>query len=366
MAKKPVRRVAIIMAGGSGERFWPLSRVKRPKQLLCLTSDRQTLLEEAVERILPLIPADNVYIATSRILAPAIRAAGLPIPPENVLAEPAKRNTTGCLAWAAAQLVARYPNQEISMAILTADHLIGEPARFRACVKGALVACEKDNALVTIGIRPTRPETGYGYIETGRRTRDRKGAVPVVRFREKPNLEQAEDFVASGRYCWNSGMFFWRVSTFLAQMEKASPDVAMLTQRMAEAVHGNQRRNAERFFEKLPDISIDYALLEKSPNVLMLEATFPWDDVGAWDALDRTRRKDADGNVVSGDPILVETRNSIVLNEAGGKQIAVGIVGVENLIVIVSKDSVLVVPKDKAQEVRLVARELKKRGAKQI
>lgn len=361
-----IQRVAVIMAGGSGERFWPLSRVRKPKQLLCLTNEKQTLLEEAVERILPLIPGEHVYIATSRILAPAIRKAKLPIPARNILEEPCRRNTTGCIAWAAAHLRARHKTKDVSIAVLTADHLIGEAGRFRSCVRAALTAAEKGDALVTIGVRPTRPETGYGYIETGRGRARRGKPAPVVRFREKPSLDQAEDFLASGNYSWNSGMFFWRLSVFLDQFRETSPGVAEAVIEMSDALRAKKKRGAEKAFEKLPDLSIDYALLEKSPRVLMLEATFPWDDVGSWDALDRSRRRDAHGNVSAGDPVLIETRDSIVLNDAGADRIAVGVVGAENLIVIVSRDSVLVAPKNKAQEVRLIARELKRRGAKQV
>lgn len=366
MAKKQARRIAVIMAGGSGERFWPLSRAKRPKQLLKLTSESETLLEEAVNRILPLIPAENVYVATSRTLAPAIAKAGLAIPKENILAEPMKRNTTGCLCWVAAQLSARLPKEDPAIAILTADHLIGEKAKFRACVKSALQAAEAHDALVTIGIKPTRPETGYGYIETKKRKRgDNSVAVDVVRFCEKPSLEQAEKFLASGNYTWNSGMFFWRLSTFHHELDQATPDAGSITRRMGALIGEGKTRAAEKLFAELPDISIDYSLLEKSAHVMMVESTFPWDDVGAWDALERSRSRDHDGNVVSGAPVLLDTRNSIVLNEAHHR-IAVGVIGMENVVVIVSDDSVLVVPKDKAQEVRLVARELKKRGAKQV
>ncbi|MCC6546328.1 mannose-1-phosphate guanylyltransferase [Candidatus Sumerlaeota bacterium] len=353
------------MAGGSGERFWPLSRTKRPKQLLKLTSDKETLLEEAVNRILALIPAKDVYVATSRTLAPAIAKAGLKIPRRNILAEPMKRNTTGCLCWVASELSARFPKEDPAIAILTADHMIGQTPKFLACVKRALDTAEKHDALVTIGIKPTRPETGYGYIETKKRKRGDDGPIRVERFREKPSLEQAEDFLASGNYTWNSGMFFWRLSTFQNELDAASPVAGETTRQMMTLLKGNKPRAAEMVFANLPDISIDYSLLEKSRHVMMVESTFPWDDVGAWDALERSRERDKEGNVTSGAPVLLETRDSIVLNEAPGR-IAVGVVGMVNVVVIVSDDSVLVVPKEKAQEVRLVARELKKRGAKQV
>ncbi len=364
MARK-FRRVAVIMAGGSGERFWPLSRQQRPKQMLRLTHPRKTLLEEAVERILPLIPAEQVFVSTSDILAPSIRGAGLPIPRANVLSEPARRNTAGCLSWVASEVMARFPGEEISLAVLTADHMIGQPGRFRSKVRAAMVAAEKNDALVTIGVRPTRPETGYGYIEVVK-GRFSGAARRVSRFREKPNRELAEEFVASGQHYWNSGMFFWRVDTFLRELDGASPIHAEVTRNVAALLAKKKAKPAAKEFEKLPDISIDYALMERASSVLMVESNFPWDDVGSWDALDRSRPHDAAGNVAEGDPVLVESRGNIVINEAGAEHIAVGIVGAENLIVIISRDSVLVASKSSAQDVRLVARELKRRGAKQV
>jgi len=362
----PVRRVAVIMAGGSGERFWPLSRSHRPKQLLRLTSDTETLLEEAVSRIAPLVGGEQVYIATAAHLRGAITEAQLPLPAENILAEPAKRNTAGCLCWVAAELSARSPDEEVSIAILTADHLIGTPDAFRAKVAEALSAAEQFDALVTIGVPPTRPETGYGYVEIVPFADPEERVHRVARFREKPNLDLAEEFAASGRHFWNSGMFFWKLQTFLKEMAHASPAHGTATLEMTKALAAQDATAAARAFERLPDISIDYALMEKARNVLMIEADFPWDDVGAWDAMDRSRTRDDQGNVVEGNPVLIETRNSVVINEAGAEHIAVGVVGMDNVVVIVSKDSVLVVPKDRAQEVRHVPRELKKRGAKQV
>lgn len=364
-AKQQWKRVAVIMAGGSGERFWPLSRGSRPKQMLKLASATETLLEQAIGRVESLFPAEDIYVATSAELAPSIRAGGLRCPRKNVLAEPCKRNTAGCLAWVTAELMARYPGEKLSLAVLTADHTIGQAAPFRGRVKAAMQAAEKHAALVTIGVKPTRPETGYGYIEIAGPSAA-KGVHEVARFREKPNRELAEEFLFSGRHFWNSGMFFWTAGTFLSELEQASPAHAAATHRMGELLRKRKTRAAEEEFARLEDISIDYALMEKTRNVLMVEANFSWDDVGTWDALDRSRPQDKAGNVVEGNPVLVEARNCIVVNEAGEENIAVGVVGAENLIIIVSKDAVLVAPKSRVQDVRLVARELKKRGARQV
>ncbi len=357
------RRVAVIMAGGSGERFWPLSRQLRPKQLLKLTSPDMTLLEESVRRIEPLIPIDDIFISTSAVLANPIAEAGM-VARENVLAEPCRRNTAGCLCWVASELQARFPSEEVTLAILTADHLIQDPDRFRDCVEHAMSTAESHDALVTIGVKPDRAETGYGYIEFGNE-RTAEGALPVERFREKPNHEQATDFLAAGNFYWNSGMFFWRISVFESELKSASPDHAEVMNKVSAAIVAGDRPAAAAAFELMESISIDFALMERARRVLMIPATFPWDDVGSWDALERSRIGDGSGNVAEGNPVLVDTENSIVVNESPD-QIAVGVVGVDNLIVIVTDDAVLVVSKDRAQEVRQIPRELKKRNASQI
>lgn len=375
MNEKPgALRVAVIMAGGSGERFWPLSRQNRPKQLLKLSSPTTTLLGEAVGRIASFIEPRNIYIATARHLQAAIRETDVGIPDENVLGEPCKRNTSGCLAYVAANLLARYggDGSNLTMAVLTADHLIGDEDRFQKAVQASLNTAERNEALVTIGIVPTRPETGYGYIELADRSQPVDGSTKedpfysVVCFREKPSHQTAEEFVASGRFLWNSGMFFWRMSTFLAELQQARPSLAQATVAMKEAILAGEERKIESIFESLEDISIDYALLEKARHVLVTRAEFPWDDIGAWDALDRVRPGDDRGNVTMGDPVMIDSGNCIVVNEPGADEMAVSVIGVKDLAVVVSKDAVLVVRKDRAQDVRRVVAELKRRAARQL
>lgn len=377
-------RVAVIMAGGSGERFWPLSRQSRPKQLLRLASREQTMLEESIGRIAPLIPPERIFVATSRGLQEPIRqaCAGRPENPtalamENIIAEPSKRNTAGALAYAAAAVLARHGEENaarISMAVLTADHQIEGIEAFRATVEAALDAAEREGALVTIGIPPTRPETGYGYIEISENERaeartpnnSQSPVYPVVRFREKPDLAAAREFIATGRFFWNSGMFFWRLDRFLEELAASAPAHAEATRAMAAAMRAGDEAEVERVFNALTDISIDYALMEKAGKVMMARAGFGWDDVGAWDALDRAWPHDSAGNVASGDPVLIDTRDSIVYNAPGAAKMAVAVIGVEGLVVVVSEDGVLVVPKDRAQDVKRAVTELKKRGAGQL
>ena len=372
-------RVAIIMAGGSGERFWPVSRRNHPKQLLRLTSPTDTMLGEAVSRISPLIPPERIYVVTGEHLVEVIREAGVGVPSDNVIAEPCKRNTGGCLAFATAHVLAHHGGDAaaISMAVITADHLIGDSERFRRTVDVALEMAERKGVLATHGIVPTRPETGYGYIQAkdiddpvldarSRSESDGISVFPVAAFHEKPNHDQADDFIATGSYFWNSGMFFWRIDTFLEELDAARPDMAEAVRGMHEAIKANDKATVRSIFEALESISIDYALMEHAKQVVVVRADYPWDDVGAWTSLDRTREHDEHGNVARGGPVLIDTHNSIVYNDAGAEEMAVSVVGMDSVIVVVSKDGILVIPKDRAQDVRHAVAELKARGAKQV
>lgn len=363
-----VHRFAVIMAGGSGERFWPASRRIRPKQLLRLTHPELSMIEEAIERIAPLIPREQIVIATSELLARPIADALPVLPRENVLAEPEKRNTAACLALAAAHLERLHgAPDDLVMAVLTADHEIGEPERFRATVARALDFASREEALVTIGVAPTRAETGYGYIEVEPREQGAAAGaaetpLPVLRFREKPNEETARRYASSGHHYWNSGMFFWKVSTFLQALARHMPKLADAQRAMVQALGADAPGAALReAFLPLDDVSIDVGLMERAENVYVLPADFPWDDVGAWDALERTHARDASGNVVVGDAVLLDTERSIVFNEAG-EEMAVALVGVNDVIVATTRDGILVCRKDRAQDVRRVVAELRRRS----
>lgn len=368
------RRVAVIMAGGAGERFWPLSRRHRPKQLLRLTSPKRTLLQEAVDRLLPLLPAEDIYVVTGRHLRDAIIEAETGVPSENILAEPCKRNTSGCLSYAAARIRAMSddPNAVVTMGVVTADHQITNVEEFRACVDAAFGAAEESGALITMGVRPTRPETGYGYIEMSAGGAPIQGsdslrpAFPVVRFREKPDRESASRYLATGLFLWNSGMFFWRISSFVEEFRNATPAFAQATEAMTEAMRAGNEDEVDRIFGELDDISIDYALLERAQNVATLPASFGWDDVGAWDALQRTYPTDSDENVAVGDPVILDSEGCIVYNEPGAAEMAVAVVGMDDVVVVTSADAVLVARKTHVQDVKAALKELKDRGASQV
>lgn len=353
-----MHRIALVMAGGSGERFWPLSRANKPKQLLRLTHPTMSMLEEAIARVTPVVGEPNVFVATSETLMGSILEAGA-VPGVRVFGEPDRRNTLGALVWATASLISLFPLDwaDMTVAVLTADHKIDPPDRFAETVTSALEAAEQNGGLVTIGIKPTRPETGYGYIEVDRSTPVGRMAFQAKSFREKPSADQAAQYVTSGNFLWNSGMFFWTLRAFYEQLEKAEPQAAETLMEIAAALSARDSAGAHGLFRTLPNLSIDYALMEKADQVYVLESDFQWDDVGAWDALDRTLPT-SEGNVVSGGAVLLDTQGSVVYNEAN---IVTCVLGMEDVIVVTTPDAVLVCPKSRAQDVKRLVEELKHR-----
>jgi len=363
--------VAVIMAGGSGERFWPVSRKERPKQLLKLTSNA-TMLEESVERAASLVGKDHVYIATSCALAPAIRDAVAKIAAANVLEEPEKRNTAGCLVLVAAILSARFPADRVVLSVLTADHAIGDAFNFRSTVGAAMRLAGAGKHLVTLGIKPTRPETGYGYIETRAEElhHDPAGDVPYFLgdFREKPNLAEAHRFLASEKCYWNSGMFFFRLDRFEAELKEHLPSHAATLAAMRDIARGLPSASAADLanalrpnFSQLYDVSIDVGLMEKSRNVAIVPATFPWDDVGDWSSLARYGQRDEFDNVKVGDCILVDCERTVAYNIASAPRVLTA-VGLRDQLVAMTDQATLVVPLCQAQAVKQIVAELKKAG----
>lgn len=342
----------VIMAGGSGERFWPLSRRTNPKQLLSLTNPDLSMLQEAIQRIAPLVPVARILIVTSEVLRDPILKATPELSPENVIAEPAKRNTAPCLALAASVLQER--DKEAVMAVLTADHFIGDEEAFRADVEKAMSYAAANDALVTLGIRPTRPESGYGYIEVA--TKNSHGVVPVSSFKEKPDASTALDYVNAGTYLWNSGMFFWSVKALRASMLQHLPEVGVFIDHPGDVVST---------FASLPNISIDYGVMEQANNVFVLEASFPWDDIGSWDSLSRLRDSDALGNVVDGNVYLDDAFNNIVIN-ASGKNHVVTALGVRDVVIVATKDATMIIPKSRAQDVKSIVQALRNNGNEDV
>lgn len=349
-----MKRVAIIMAGGAGERFWPLSRRSHPKQILKLSSPEKTMLEEAVERITPIVGIENVFIATAPHLVAPIAGASAGVPTDNILAEPAKRNTAGALAWATACLLARFGEEPLSLSIITADHRISPDEGFQATVRSAVSVAESTSGLATIGITPTRPETGYGYVEVGEVTASPE--VPVHRvksFREKPQADVAVEYLRSGKFLWNSGMFFWTVAGFLEALDAASPEHAAFIYQATPLMVSGQWEEAALLFEGLSNISIDFALMEKAQRVYVAEAAFEWDDLGSWDSLERVRELDELANVRDGACEIIECRGNVIVNRSHSHKVFA--LGVDDLIIVVTDGVIMVCPKERAQDVRALA-----------
>jgi mannose-1-phosphate guanylyltransferase len=362
------------MAGGAGERFWPLSRKTRPKQLLRLVRDDKTLLEEAIETVFPLTAPEQCHIITNTSLQDPIRQALPTLPHHNIIAEPLRRSTTGCLLYAAAWISARY-SPEALLAIITADHRVEDAEMFRQTIRAALHKADTEDALVGIGVKPTRPETGFGYVEVNedpQYLRHFEGIpiYPVAFFREKPHQELAEEYIRNPRFYWNTGMYFWKIQTFRESLQRYRPELAetldQLTSLLQAYPNNPTKPEIAEVFSTIPNLSIDYVLMEKAENVFMVPGFFGWDDIGAWDCLDRLRPPDENGNLCIGDPILIDCHNATVVNESGPEQMAVGVVGYDNIVVVTTRDGVLVCPKERAQEVRKIVQELINNQARQV
>lgn len=351
---------AVILAGGYGERFWPMSTSRTPKQLLNLLGDR-TMLGMAVDRLDGLIPPERVLVLTNADLVEPTRASATDLPPENIIGEPMRRDTAAAVALAAAVVKARDPQG--AFCIVTADHVMGDLDRFRQTLREGLELASARDVLVTIGIRPTFPSTGFGYIEANDDI-DHDGEIAfrkVVRFVEKPELATAEQYIASGSFSWNSGMFIWSVASVQRAFATHSPALAHLIDELAPTVDTAGFADAlASAFEPLEKISIDYALMEKADNIVMAEGTFQWDDVGSWPAVaDHLPSDDADNTVV-GSLVAIDAGNNIVIDDSAGRLTAV--VGASDLIVVHTDGATLVCPRDRAQDVKKIVAELRRRG----
>jgi mannose-1-phosphate guanylyltransferase len=356
------------MAGGAGERFWPASRATKPKQLLKLAGE-QSLIEEAVSRAEPLFGLENILIATSAALVEPMKAALPQLPPENILGEPARRNTAGCLTWVAAYASQRTLGGNPVLMVLTADHAIGRPDLFRDSLDTVMNYARDNDALLTFGIKPTRPDTGFGYLEVGDVLEEKPAGKirRVTRFCEKPDHTTAEEFLGSGCHLWNSGMFCWRLSTFLAGLDRHMPEHVRAVSAMSDAIGASNQPELTRVFESLPSISIDHALMEKAKNVLTLEADFPWDDLGTWDTLPRVLEADNSNNATQPPVLLLDSKNCVVYNQTSTNESAeqkplVAGLGLENMVIAVTDDAILVLPRDRAQDVKKIVAQLKEQG----
>jgi mannose-1-phosphate guanylyltransferase len=356
---------AVILAGGSGTRFWPASRKARPKQLLPLGPGDEPLIASTVDRIRPLVGDERVVIATGRSLVEATRAALPGLPPSAFLGEPRARNTAACIGWATAVVHRRDP--EALVMVLPSDHHVADVPAFQRVVTTALDAA-RSGAIVTVGIEPTRPDTGYGYIELGDSVSP--GVRRGISFREKPDRPTAEGYVASGRYVWNAGMFFFQASRMLAEIERHLPELSSGIARIEAAARrgaAEETAETERVFETVPSVSIDVGVMEKVERLLVVPASVGWTDIGSWESAWELGVKDAAGNATHGDAVAVEAKNNLFYDlTKDGKRRIVAAFGVNDLCVVQTDDAILIIPRDKSQDVRAIVTELEKRGLKDM
>ncbi len=358
--------VGVLIAGGKGERFWPLSREARPKQLLCIldeaaASDRRTdektavrvrtMIEITVDRIRPLIPPERILIATAANLVAPIRALLPEIPESNLIGEPVGRNTAPCIALAA-RIAERRWGSDTVLLIKGADYRIGKPEEFRRIVSAAAAFAAAGGRVVTLGITPTRPETGYGYIEREAEAVCEESGIriyPVERFHEKPDAETAREYSAGRRFYWNSGMFLWRCRTVREDVARYAPEISRRLDTIEDSLDTPGFPSAlARVYPDLPSVSIDHAVMEKADHVFVVPADIDWDDVGSWTALERYLPKDASGNVVTIPHVGIDTENCIIAGEGG----LAATLGVKDLLIVRCGDVVLVADKSRDQEVK--------------
>lgn len=344
---------ALIMAGGRGERFWPKSRKNMPKQFLSLTDDGKTMIQLTVERISSMVELEDIYISTNKDYKALVLEQLPGLPEQNVLCEPVGRNTAPCIGLGAMHIARKY--DDAMMFVFPSDHLIKFNKMFIRTLQDASDVAEKDDNLVTIGIAPDYPETGYGYIKFDPQMAEGR-SYKVDRFVEKPSLEVAKEYLASEEYLWNSGMFIWKVSSILKNMKKYMPDTYNALKRIQAAIGTEHEETVfEKEFYEIQSQSIDYGILEKAEDIYILPGTFGWDDVGSWLAVERIKKTNEFGNVVNGNIITVNTHNCIIQ----GEKKLIATIGLDDMIVVDTEDATLICAKDHAGDIKKVLENLK-------
>lgn len=351
-----MKKTALIMAGGKGERFWPRSRVTLPKQFLSLTDDGKTMIQLTVERISPIVDISDVYIATNENYRELVKQQLPGIPEENILCEPVGRNTAPCIGLGAVHVSKKY--DDAVMIVLPSDHLIKNNEIFVETFNEACNMAEKGDNLVTVGITPNYPETGYGYIKY-----DNDGmcgnARPVVQFVEKPDLQKAQEYLLQGTYLWNSGMFVWKVSTILKCFDKYMEKTAKGLEVIKEAIgKPNQDDVLNEVFPQLESLSVDYGIMEKAENIYTIPGNFGWDDVGSWLAVGRIKENDKDGNVVNGNVVAIDTKNCVI----EGQEKLIAAVGLTDIVIVDTKDATLVAAKESLGQIKQILAKLREDG----
>lgn len=356
---------ALILAGGSGTRLWPYSRSDKPKQFLALSpradgAEPRSLLQETVDRILPLIPPSNVFVATGSVYAQMVAEQLPDVPAENVIVEPSGRGTAPCIGLGALHMLRRDPNAV--MAVLSSDHIVMHADRLRSALVTAEEAARR-GLLVTIGIHPTAPTTGYGYVEKGEFLFDHEGVqvFKVHRFVEKPDAANAKAYVESGHYFWNAGMFVWRADVILNELDAHCPGVGAPLKPIGAAIGTSaEETTLLRHWADMESIAIDVGVMERTNHATVIPADLAWSDVGDWSTLADILPHDADGNAVVGKAALLDTRGTLVF----GAERTIATIGLRDLMIIDTPDALLVCPRDRAQDVKAMVARLKAQGSR--
>lgn len=346
------------MCGGIGSRFWPFSRQEMPKQFLDFLGTGRSLLQLTADRIAPLVPPSQIICVTNEAYAPLVRAQLPEVPEENILLEPARRNTAPCLAWAAHHIAAKDP--QAAMVVLPSDHIILKQEAFLQAMAEGFDFVAKEDALLTLGIHPTRPETGYGYIQRGAPT-TWPGILKVKSFTEKPDRQMAEILLASGDFFWNAGIFLWSARSILHAFEAYAPEVAEVFQAAPAGTYSTpaERQYIEQAFPTSPNISIDYAVMEKAPNVFVKTVDLGWSDLGTWGALHDVTSHDPAGNIVRGADLIASDCSDTIFASADKKLIVAA--GLQDYIVAENGNALLIVPRSREQEIKALLSDAKLR-----
>jgi len=351
-----MKRYAIIMAGGAGERFWPLSRMAQPKHLWNVAGGEECLLSQTFARVSTVIAKSNIMVITNAEQIEAIGKICPEIPKDNIIAEPCGRDTSAAISLAAVLVQAK--SADSSFAVFPADHVIHNNAAFSETLLSAFEVAEGGDRLVTIGIEPKFPATGYGYIKRGKKQDTSLGEYfKVSRFFEKPNLSRATSYVGSGEYYWNAGIFVWKTSAILSAVKKNIPETAKIFEKIYKKISSGKslKKALAKNYEKIEKISIDFAVMEKADNAWVVPATFDWDDVGSWSAVERHHPHDANGNVAVGELFAKDSEDCVVFD---ADKRATALVGVNNIIVVHSGDATLVCCRNAAEELKELVKTL--------
>lgn len=350
-----MKNVVIIMAGGKGERFWPMSRTNMPKQFLALTDSNLTMIQLTVKRVEPLVDIDDIYVVTNEKYKDMMYEQLPQIKKENILFEPIGKNTAPCIGFATTVIKKKY--EDANVIVLASDHIVKNETLYLSNLELAIKYANMGN-IVTLGIVPSHIETGYGYIKFNERISNSDMVYIVDKFVEKPNYEKAKDYCNSGKYLWNSGMFVWKNSVIYNSFKKYMPELYKNLEKIYNAIGTTDYDKVLREeYEKMPSESIDYGIMEKTDNIYVIPSNFGWDDVGSWLSVERLRNCDIDGNIIEGNIVPYDSKNNIIINNSNNRIIST--VGVENMIIINTDDVSLIMNKDNTQDIKKMLLKLK-------